>query len=251
MQASEGGKLAAKVFSDLDKNRNGVIDGEELRSLSEKVAVALKSRRPPPDGAPEETSGSADVPEGKVGSDLTELMEQAAGNGVRPSQFLAFLSSQSSTKEEDKVGIQLFKRLDVDKSGTLSAEELKGHKSLLYTGRTHADRARQRKWGDHESSHPRKTPPSKGRGEAGGKDLTFAEFEEQYKGRVTNEKQPHGHHKAFLAYVDLRRCSCHCAWPHVAIKLFAARRLDRNEDNFIQPHELNALDRWIRSHPDL
>lgn len=200
MQASEGGKPAATIFFDLDKNHNGVIDGEELRALSEKVAAALKSRRPPPDGGAGKTSGSADVPEGKVGSDLNELMEQAAGNGVSAPQFLKFLSSQSSTKEEDQVGIQLFKRLDVDKSGTLSAEELKGHKSLLYTGRTHAG---DRTWGDHESRHPRKAPPSQGRGEgAGGKDLSFAEFEEQYKGRVTNEKQPHGHHKAFLAYVD-------------------------------------------------
>ena len=38
-------------------------------------------------------------------------------------------------------------------------------------------------------------------------------FEEMYKDQVTNEKQPHGHHKAFLACVDwpslvlLRRCS--------------------------------------------
>ena len=77
MQASEGGKPAATIFFDLDKNHNGVIDGEELRALSEKVAAALKSRRPPPDGGAGKTSGSADVPEGKVGSDLNELMEQA------------------------------------------------------------------------------------------------------------------------------------------------------------------------------
>ena len=47
-----------------------------------------------------------------------------------------------------------------------------------------------------------------------------------FEHKVTNEKQPHGHHKAFMA-------------------------LDKNTDNYIQPHELNGLERYIRNHPDL
>ena len=35
------------------------------------------------------------------------------------------------------------------------------------------------------------------------------------------------------------------------VDVYVLCRLDRNEDNVLQPHELNALSRWIRSHPDL
>ena len=33
------------------------------------------------------------------------------------------------------------------------------------------------------------------------------------------------------------------------MKAFIA--MDKNEDNVLQPHELNPLERWIRHHPDL
>ena len=39
---------------------------------------------------------------------------------------------------------------------------------------------------------PTKAPPSDG----SGKDLDFAGFVQMFEDKVTNEKQPHGHHKA-------------------------------------------------------
>jgi len=117
----------------------------------------------------------------------------------------------------------LFKELDKDGSGGLSPQELRGYKTLLFTGRSQEERADERKWapGD-ERRKPTKAPPSDG----SGKDLDFAGFVQMFEDKVTNEKQPHGHHKAFMA-------------------------LDKNADNYIQPHELNGLERYIRNHPDL
>lgn len=204
MRVAEGGKSPEKIFAGLDKNTNGIIDGKELQELAEKVAVALKTPRPAPDSG----SGDAEL-DSAPDKALDELITKAIEQGDQsPMQFEKM--AKSSAKEMGKNPFQLFQELDLDNSGALSAEELKGYKSLLYTGKTHADRAGERTWRDHASRDPRKAPKVS---KATGKDLTFAEFEEMYKDQVTNEKQPHGHHKAFLACVDwpslvlLRRCS--------------------------------------------
>ena len=223
LQASEGGETPANIFAGLDENHNGAIDGQELRVLSEKVAAALKSQRAAPDATAAKTSGRGGGRKRTLSPELDALIEQAAGSGeagVSVAQFMEFWSSQGHAEEMGKDGFRLFKELDLDKSGALSAEELTGYKSLLYTGRTHADRAGERTWQDHESRDPRKAPPSQGLGEAGGKDLTFAEFEERYRDQVTNEKQPHGHHRAFIACVDSQHCFNCSAWPYAA-PLFA------------------------------
>ena len=215
LQASEGGEPPANIFAALDKNRNGAIDGEELRVLSEKVAAALKRQPPEPDGPAAKISGRGAGLQRTLGPKLDALIKQATGSGeagVSKAQFVEFWSSQGHMDEIGKDGVRLFKELDLDRSGALSAEELTGYKSLLYTGKTHADRAGERTWRDHESRDPRKAPPSKGLGEAGGKDLTFAEFEERYRDQVTNEKHPHGHHRAFIACVDLQHCFNRSAW---------------------------------------
>lgn len=234
LQVSEGGKPYAKIFAELDQNGNHVIDGDELTDLSTKVSGALKTPRPTPDGprqplkkAPEGARGgktdkrnSWQLPK-KHGSipqtaydktnplpphDLDRL--QATQKGEQsPMQFEKI--AKQSAKELGKSTMSLFKELDVDDSGGLSTEELKAFKSLLFTGKSHTERSGERKWPDHASRDPRKAPASQGKGEAGGKDLTFAEFEELYKDQVTSAKQPHGHHKAFLACVVAQLATSH------------------------------------------
>jgi hypothetical protein len=98
------------------------------------------------------------------------------------------------------------------------------------TGKSHTERegTEQKFTDDDKRRDPRFRPKSKAGDlpEAPGHDLSLAEFTELYKEKVSNEKQPHGHLKAFMA-------------------------MDKNDDNVLQPHELNALERWIRQHPDL
>eukprot|EP01043_Picozoa_sp_COSAG02_P032560 COSAG02_NODE_2180_length_9587_cov_3.009275_4_plen_273_part_00 len=238
MRVAEGGKSPEQIFAGLDENTNGIIDGKELQELAEKVGVALKTPRPAPD------RGSGDEPDSAPDKGLDELIKKATEQGDQsPMQFEKM--AKSSAKEMGKNAFQLFQELDLDKSGALSAEELKGYKSLLYTGKTHADRAGERTWRDHASRDPRKAPKV---GKAGGNDLTFAEFEEMYKDRVTNEKQPHGHHKAFLAYVDWlslvmsRWCSraihflvhlvCHADWIETRTTFYSRTSSTRLADGY-------------------
>ena len=118
-------------------------------------------------GGGHDNGGGDDGPSSAPDKGLDELIKQATEQGDQsPMQFEKM--AKSSAKEMGKNAFQLFQQLDVDKSGALSAEELKGYKSLLYTGKTHGDRAGERTWRDHASRDPRKAPASKGRGEAGG-----------------------------------------------------------------------------------
>lgn len=185
------------VFKLLDADSDGLLDSTEMRGVVKYLQTAPKveaAHKKHPEAAMEHK-----IPE----AGLDRIIEEATKDGDQsPLQFE--LMAKRRAKAMGKDPSQLFQSLDMDKSGTLSADELKGYKSLLYTGKTHADRSGERKWPDHESRDPRKAPPRRRKGD---KDLSFAEFDEMYRDQVTNEKQPHGHHKAFLACVRLERTS--------------------------------------------
>ena len=104
--------------------------------------------------------------------------------------------ADKTAKELGKSALSLFKELDVDDSGGLSSAELKGYKSLLFTGKSHTERdGTEQKYGeDDKRRDPRYRPKSKGGDlpDAPGHDLSLEEFTTLYKDKVTNEKQPHG-----------------------------------------------------------
>ena len=111
-------------------------------------------------------------------------------------------------------------RLDIDGDGKLCPAEMTSYKSLVFTGRTEQERSHEAAHHGHPSEF---VPAVDSLPDLLAYDLNFETFEARYGSYVKGGGMPHGHHKAFVA-------------------------MDKNLDNLIQPHELNALARWIRTH---